>query len=197
LTVDVSKPASISAAVAETVERFGGIDILVNNAAMVFFGTALDTTEETWRRMLDINLTGTFLFSKAVIPHMTRRGGGSIVNMSSSTGAHDAVSHMTAYVTSKGGVTLLTRAMALDHAGQNIRVNAVAPGPTDTPMVRQNIPAAVLDAFVATLPSKRLGRPDEIARAVLFLASDAASFINGAILAVDGGQTAQVGQIVG
>jgi NAD(P)-dependent dehydrogenase (short-subunit alcohol dehydrogenase family) len=195
VTVDVVRPDQIAAAVAQTAERFGGIDILVNNAATVFFGSTLETGEREWRRVLDINLTGPFLFSKAVVPHMVRRGGGSIVNISSSTGAHDAVAGMTAYVASKGGVTMLTKAMALDLVAEKIRVNAVAPGPTDTAMLRSHLSAAVLDAFVAGLPSKRLAQPEEIARAVLYLASDASSFVNGAILAVDGGQTAQIGKI--
>jgi NAD(P)-dependent dehydrogenase (short-subunit alcohol dehydrogenase family) len=123
---------------------------------------------------------------------MAARGGGSIINMSSSTGAHDGNAGAAAYVTSKGGVTLLTRCMAIDHAQDRIRVNAIAPGPTDTPMLRKVMSQAEIDAFAATFPAKRLGRPEELAEAALFLASDAASFVTGAVLAVDGGQTAQV-----
>ncbi len=112
--------------------------------------------------------------------------------MSSSTGAHDGNGNAAAYVTSKGAVTLLTRCMAIDHAKDQIRVNAIAPGPTDTPMLRKIMTQEQIDAFAATFPAQRLGRPNEIAAAALFLASDAASFVTGAILAVDGGQTAQV-----
>jgi len=141
---------------------------------------------------MDINLTGVFLCSKAVIPHLIERGGGAIINMSSSTGAHDGNENAAAYVTSKGGVTLLTRCMAIDHAKDNIRVNAIAPGPTDTPMLRGAMSPEQLAAFATTFPMKRLGRPEELAHAALFLASDEASFVTGAVWAVDGGQTAQV-----
>jgi NAD(P)-dependent dehydrogenase (short-subunit alcohol dehydrogenase family) len=170
----------------------GGIDVLFNNAGVLIFGTVLETEEEAWNRLMSINLTGVYLCSKAVIPHMIKRGGGSIINTSSSTGAHDVAPNIAAYVTSKGGVTLLTRVMAVDHAKDNIRVNAIAPGPTDTPMLRENMSPEELEAFAATFPMKRLGRPEELASAALFLASDEASFVTGAVLAVDGGQTAQV-----
>lgn len=190
--VDVSDPAQVQQLVNTTLQTYGGIDILVNNAGVLLFGTALDTSQEDWERVIAINLTGTFLVSKAVLPHMIARGGGSIVNLTSSTGAHDAAANTVAYVTSKGGVALLTRAMAIDHAKHNVRVNAVAPGPTDTPMLREAMSPEQLAAFAATFPMGRLGRPEELARAILFLASDEASFVTGAILAVDGGQTAQV-----
>jgi NAD(P)-dependent dehydrogenase (short-subunit alcohol dehydrogenase family) len=190
--VDVSDSAQVQRLVDTTLQAYGGIDILVNNAGILLFGTALDTSLQDWERVIAINLTGTFLVSKAVLPHMIARGGGSIVNLTSSTGAHDAAANTVAYVTSKGGVALLTRAMAIDHAKHNVRVNAVAPGPTDTPMLRDAMSPEQLDAFAATFPMGRLGRPEELARAILFLASDEASFVTGAILAVDGGQTAQV-----
>ncbi|GAB4538983.1 MAG: glucose 1-dehydrogenase [Anaerolineae bacterium] len=190
--VDVSDPAQVQAMVQTTLDTYGGIDILFNNAGVLLFGTILETEEEDWNRLMSINLTGVYLCSKAVIPHMIKRGGGSIVNTSSSTGAHDVAPNIAAYVTSKGGVTLLTRAMAVDHARDNVRVNAIAPGPTDTPMLRDNMSPEQLEAFAATFPMKRLGRPEELAYAALFLASDEASFVTGAVLAVDGGQTAQV-----
>lgn len=190
--VDVSDSAQVQQMVQAAVDRFGGIDILFNNAGTLIWGTVLDTEEEAWNRLMSINLTGVFLCSKAVLPHMIKRGGGSIINASSSTGAHDAVEGLVAYVTAKGGVTLLTKCMALDHMHDNVRVNAIAPGPTDTPMLRDNLSAEDLQAFVESFPLKRLGRPEEIAQAVLFLASDEASFVTGSILAVDGGQTAHV-----
>jgi len=190
--VDVSDAAQVQRMVQAALEAYGGVDILFNNAAVLIFGTVLDTSEEAWRRVMDINLTGVFLCSKAVIPHLIERGGGAIINMSSSTGAHDGNGNAAAYVTSKGGVTLLTRCMAIDHAKDNIRVNAIAPGPTDTPMLRGAMSPEQLAAFATTFPMKRLGQPEELAHAALFLASDEASFVTGAVWAVDGGQTAQV-----
>lgn len=190
--VDVSSSAQVERLVDATLNTYGGIDILLNNAGILLFGTVLDTDEKDWNRVVSINLTGTFLVSKAVLPHMITRGGGSIINVTSSTGAHDAGPNTAAYVSSKGGVALLTRAMAIDHAKDNVRVNAIAPGPTDTPMLRNALSPHQLAAFAATLPMGRLGRPEELASAVMFLASDEASFVTGAILAVDGGQTAQV-----
>src|SRR5262249_49487925 len=139
-----------------------------------------------------VNLTGTFLCCREVLPHMIARGHGSIINVASTTGSHDACAHAVAYVASKGGVTLLTRAMAIDHAKQGIRINALCPGPTDTAMLRKAKPPADLDAFAKTFPMARLGRPEELAHAALFLASDEASFVTGALLHVDGGQTAEV-----
>jgi NAD(P)-dependent dehydrogenase (short-subunit alcohol dehydrogenase family) len=190
--VDVSDAAQVRDMVQTALDTYGGIDILLNNAGILLFGTVLDTEEKDWRRVMDINLTGTFLVCKAVLPHMIQRGGGSIINLTSSTGAHDAGPNTAAYVTSKGGVALMTRAMAIDHAKDHVRVNAVAPGPTDTPMLRDALSLEQLAAFAATFPMGRLGRPEELANAILFLASDDASFVTGAILAVDGGQTAQV-----
>jgi NAD(P)-dependent dehydrogenase (short-subunit alcohol dehydrogenase family) len=190
--VDVADSAQVQRLVQTTLDAYGTIDILFNNAGVLLFGTALDTQEEDWRWLMDINLTGTFLCSKAVLPYMIEGGGGSIINMTSSTGAHDAAANAVAYIASKGGVALLTRAMAIDHAADSVRVNAIAPGPTDTPMLRDNLSPEDLEAFAATFPVKRLGQPEELANAVLFLASDEASFVTGAILAVDGGQTAQV-----
>jgi len=190
--VDVSNPAQVQHLVQTALDAYGGVDILFNNAGVLLFGTILETQEEAWNRLMSINLTGVYLCSRAVIPHMIKRGGGSIINTSSSTGAHDVAPNIAAYVTSKGGVTLLTRAMAVDHAKDKVRVNAIAPGPTDTPMLRDNMSQEELDAFASTFPMKRLGRPEELAYAALFLASDEASFVTGSILAVDGGQTAQV-----
>jgi len=192
VAVDVSDSAQVEQMIQVALEVYGGIDILFNNAGVLLGGTVLDTDEQAWNRLMSINLTGVYLCSRAVLPHMIERGGGAIVNVSSSTGAHDVAGNIAAYVTSKGGVTLLTKAMAVDHARDNVRVNAIAPGPTDTPMLRKVMTSQQLEAFAATFPMKRLGRPDELAHAALFLASDEASFVTGAILPVDGGQTAQV-----
>jgi NAD(P)-dependent dehydrogenase (short-subunit alcohol dehydrogenase family) len=191
--VDVSDVDCVDGLVGQTVQAFGGIDVLCNCAGILSFGTVVDTTPDVWRRVMGVNLDGTYLCCRAAIPQMIKRGGGAIVNVSSSTGAHDAKGKTAAYVTSKGGVTLLTKAMAIDHAKDHIRVNAIAPGPTDTAMLRDNLPEAARETFAKTFPMKRLGKPEELAQAMLFLASDEASFVTGTILAVDGGQTADVG----
>ena len=167
------------------------VDILVCAAGCFAGGTAEETDLSQWQRIIDINLTGTFLCARAVIPRM-RKSGGAIITIASSTGAHDAIPGAVAYVASKGGVTMLTKALAVDHASENIRVNSIAPGPTDTPMLRGLMDEAARDEFGASLPIGRLGRPDDFVAAALFLASDEARFVNGAILAVDGGQTALV-----
>lgn len=190
---DVSDAARVGAMVDRAVDAFGGIDILFNGAGVLTFGTVLDTDEDDWNWVIAINLTGTFLCCRAVLPHMIAAGGGSIINLSSSTGAHDAGGNTAAYVASKGGVAMLTKAMAVDHAKAGIRVNALCPGPTDTPMLRDNLPDDVVRDFVAaSMPMNRLGLPVELANAALFLASDEASFVTGTMLAVDGGQTAAV-----
>jgi NAD(P)-dependent dehydrogenase (short-subunit alcohol dehydrogenase family) len=190
--VDVSEPAQVQHMVDVTLEAYGGIDILFNGAAILARGTALDTDEKTWNRVMAINLNGTFWCCRAVLPHLIRRGGGSIINVSSSTGSHDAKGNTVAYVTSKGGVALMTKSMAIDHAKAKVRINALCPGPTDTPMLRSVLSPAEMDAFAATFPMGRMGLPRELAYAALFLASDESSFVTGAMMAVDGGQTAEV-----
>ena len=190
--VDVSRAVEVEKMVALALVTLGRVDVLFNGAGVLVAGTVLDTDEAEWRRVLDVNLTGTYLCCRAVIPRMIEQGGGAIVNTSSSTGAHDGNANAAAYVTSKGGVTLLTRCLAIDHAADHVRVNAVAPGPTDTPMLRKAMSPEVREARARSYPAGRLGQPEEIASAVLYLASDDASFVTGAILAVDGGQTAQV-----
>ena len=190
--VDVSQAAQVNRMVEATLNQHGRLDILFNGAGILAYGTVLDTAEDAWNRMISINLTGTYLCCRAVLPHMIQQARGSIINVASTTGAHDACARAVAYVSSKGGVTLLSRAMAIDHAKQGIRVNVICPGPTDTPMLRKAMTSEELDAFAKTFPMGRLGQPDEIANAALFLASDDASFVTGSLLYVDGGQTAQV-----
>lgn len=192
LRVDVAKSVEVRGAVTATLERLGDLDVLFNGAGILAYGTVLETPEETWNRVLAVNLTGTFLFCQAVLPHLMQKGRGSIINVASTTGAHDACAHAAAYVSSKGGVTLLTRSMGIDYAGSGIRVNAICPGPTDTPMLRKALSPDQLAGFARSFPMQRLGQPDEIAKAAVFLASDDASFVTGALLYVDGGQTAEV-----
>ncbi|MFP5210979.1 MAG: SDR family NAD(P)-dependent oxidoreductase [Acidobacteriota bacterium] len=191
-SVDISKSAAVQSAVCSALEQFGGLDILFNGAGILTYGTVLETDEDIWNRVLAVNLTGTFLFCRAALPHMLEKGRGSIINVASTTGAHDACAHAAAYVSSKGGVTLLTRSMGIDYARRGIRVNAICPGPTDTPMLRKALTPDQLASFALSFPMGRLGQPDEIAKAAVFLASDDASFVTGSLIYVDGGQTAEV-----
>lgn len=190
--LDVSNTGQVRHVVEKTLDEFAGLHILFNGAGILSYGTVLETAEEEWARILAINLTGTYLCCRTVLPYMVKHGRGSIINVASTTGSHGACAHAAAYVSSKGGVTLLTRAMAIDHAKQGIRVNVICPGPTDTPMLRKAMTPDQLEAFAKTFPMGRLGRPEEIASAALFLASEGASFITGSTLYVDGGQTAEV-----
>jgi NAD(P)-dependent dehydrogenase (short-subunit alcohol dehydrogenase family) len=190
--VDVSESEHVERMTRATLNEHGHVDILLNGAGILTYGTVLETSEESWNRMISVNLTGTYLCCRSVLPHMIEQGRGSIINVASTTGSHDACARAAAYVSSKGGVTLLSRAMAIDHAKQGIRVNVICPGPTDTLMLRQAMTPAELEAFAKSFPMGRLGRPEEIANAALFLASDNASFVTGAVVHVDGGQTAQV-----
>jgi NAD(P)-dependent dehydrogenase (short-subunit alcohol dehydrogenase family) len=192
---DVSIAADAKRMVSETVGQFGRVDILFNNAGIYVEKTAEDTTEEEWDRVMDINVKGTFLVSKYAIPHMKKKRSGVIVNNSSDAGLIGNRS-CPAYCASKGAVTIMTKAMALDYAKYGIRVNSVNPGAIDTPMLVREAeasadPAEYLRRTDAESPIGRVGRPEEVARAVLFLASEESSFVTGAALSVDGGMTAQ------
>jgi NAD(P)-dependent dehydrogenase (short-subunit alcohol dehydrogenase family) len=188
---DVSQAADCQRAVQETVEQLGGLDILFNNAGIIRRADVVGTTEAEWDRVMDVNVKSIFLFGKYAVPIMAQAGGGVIINTASGwglKGGRNAVS----YCASKGAVVNMTRAMALDHGAQNIRVNCVCPGDTDTPMLRNEAqqlgePEAKFMAEAAERPLGRYGQPEEIAQAVLFLASEASSFVTGAVLAVDGG----------
>ena len=194
---DVTRAADCASAVQEAVQYFGRLDVLFNNAGIIRRASVVDTTEEEWDRAMAVNVKSVFLMSKAAVPVMARGGGGAIVNTGSGwglVGGRNAAS----YCASKGAVVNLTRAMALDHAPQGIRVNCVCPGDTDTPMLREE--ARQLGEDTATFlkgsaqrPLGRMGRPEEIAQVVLFLASDASSFVTGAVLVVDGGGLAGSG----
>ena len=182
---DVQDFHEVQQAIIKTVETFARIDIVVNSAGVRIMGTATEISEEEWDRVLDTNLKGTFLVSRAAIPEMRRTGGGGIINISAISGHHGTVGRV-AYSASKGAVNNLTEAMALDHAVEGIRVNCICPGPTETPMVP--IASSEQRARVEErIPLGRLGQPEDIAEAALYLASDAASYVTGAILAVDGG----------
>ncbi len=188
---DVTKAEDCQRTVQKTINSFGGVDILFNNAGIVRRASVIDTTEEQWERVMAVNVKSIFLMSKYTIPHMVQAGGGVILNTSSGwglVGGRDAVS----YCASKAAVVNLTRAMALDHGAQNIRVNCICPGDTDTPMLRiearqlgENEKTFLDDA--ADRPLQRIGSPQDIAQAALYLCSDAASYVTGSTLVVDGG----------
>lgn len=195
LRADVSKSADAQAITRSAIERYGKLDIVFNNAGINPVGTVVDTTEELWDRVTDINLKGMFLVSKYAIPEMARAGGGVIINNASVNG-FVALPNEVAYDASKGGVVMLTKAMAVDHGPQNIRVNCVCPGNTDTPLVQGYIDGSPDPEqtkrmiYEKNAIIRRLIRPEEIARTVLFLASDDASAVTGAAYVVDGGSTA-------
>lgn len=182
--------------VAQVVEKYGRIDILFNNAGIVVSGTAESTSETDWDDTLQLNVTAVWRMSRLVIPIMRDQGGGAIVN-NASDWAFVGAPGVVAYCTSKGAVVQMTRAMAIDHAGENIRINAVCPGDTYVERwlkegyYRQSGGVSEAEARKTDLPIGRVAEPVEIARAVLFLASDEASFMTGATLAVDGGNTAR------
>jgi len=191
---DVRKSNDCQLAVDEILRAFGHIDILFNNAGVFYPHTTLDCSEEEWDEQIDINLKGTFLMSKAVLPHMVQRRSGIIINNSSGWGivGGDAA---VAYCASKGGVVLLTKAMAIDHGRQGVRVNCICPGDVDTPMLPEDARMRGMEwrdylAGCSNRPLGRIGTADEIAKAALFLASDDSSFMTGAALVVDGGGSA-------
>lgn len=174
--------------VAETHEAYGGIDILVNTIVFRIRRPFLEVTPEDFRRVLEVNVTSYYFLTQKVVPYMIERGGGSIVHISSQLG-YVAIPDYSPYCTSKGAILNMTRALAYELANRNIRVNSVAPGPTDTPGINKGFQEnpQVLEDLLAEVPMNRLGRPEEIANVCLFLASDAASYITGHNLVADGG----------
>jgi NAD(P)-dependent dehydrogenase (short-subunit alcohol dehydrogenase family) len=194
IRTDVRKANECSRAVDETVRAFGRLDILFNNAGVFYPHTTMNCTEEEWDLQIDINLKGTFLMSKFALPIMVKQRSGVIINNSSGWGivGGDAA---VAYCASKGGVVLLTKAMAIDHGRQGIRVNCICPGDVDTPMLPEDARVRGLKwedylAGCSNRPLGRIGTAEEIAKAALFLACDDSSFMTGATLVVDGGGTA-------
>jgi len=192
---DVQSSDECRKTVEATIEAFGRVDILLNNAGVYFAENTVECSEEHWDLTIDINLKGTFLMSKFVLPSMIEQGSGVIINVSSGwgvVGGKDAVS----YCAAKGGVVLMTKAMAIDHSAQGIRVNCLSPGDVKTPMLDEDarMQGLTLDEYyaqaIAQRPMGRIGTPEEIAKAALFLASDDSTYMTGATLVVDGGGTA-------
>ena len=194
---DVTSAAECQSAVQQTIKQLSKLDILFNNAGIIRRASVVDTSEEEWDQVMAVNVKSVFLLSKYAIPIMIEAGGGAIINTASGwglIGGRDAAS----YCASKGAVVLLTKAMALDHGAQNIRVNCICPGDTDTPMLRNEAqqlgkPEEEFLAESAQRPLQRIGRPEEVAQAALYLASDASSFVTGIALVVDGGGLAGSG----
>jgi NAD(P)-dependent dehydrogenase (short-subunit alcohol dehydrogenase family) len=191
VTADVTRAEDCRRAVEATVAAFGRLDVLVNNAGIIRRADILATSEAEWDRVMAINVKSIFLMSREAIPRLAARAGGAIVNIASGWGLKGGAA-AAAYCASKGAVVNLTRAMAIDHAGQGIRVNAVCPGDTDTPMLRNEArqlgrPESEFLTEAAARPLGRYARPEEIAQAVLYLASEASSFVTGTTLVVDGG----------
>ena len=189
-TCDVSTPAGGEQAVRIAIDAFGGVDYAVNNAGIEGArAPAGDYDPAEWRRVLSINLDGVFYCMRAEIPHMLKRGGGSIVNIGS-TASLGGVAGMAAYTASKHGVLGLTKAAALDHAAGNVRINALCPGSFRTPM-SERLFGADMGTMAVDTPMKRLGAVEEIASVILFLCSDASSFMTGAAVPVEGGKRAR------
>jgi NAD(P)-dependent dehydrogenase (short-subunit alcohol dehydrogenase family) len=189
---DVSKSQEIKDLIDNTAAEYGKLDILMNNAAVENVKTVLDTTEEEWDYIIDTNLKSVFIGTKHALPYMIKTGGGVIIN-TSSTFASVGSPGYAAYHASKGGVASFTRAAAICYVKHNIRVNALSPGTTDTPGLREGVritakdPEAAMKSYLALQPTGRFGTPEEIAKGALFLASDDSSFMTGAELLIDGG----------
>lgn len=193
-TGDLTEHASCDRLVEDCISQFGRLDVLVNNAGIYIRGDASETSAEDWRRTLAVNLDAPFFLSRAALPHL-RRTRGSIINIASDWGLQGG-KRAAAYCASKGGLVLLTRGMALDHAAEGVRINAVCPGDVDTPMlVAEALHEGLsheqaLEKYGRASPSGRVTRPDEVAALVLYLASEQAAQINGAAIPIDGGNTA-------
>jgi NAD(P)-dependent dehydrogenase (short-subunit alcohol dehydrogenase family) len=182
---DVSDSVQMKSVMEEGVKRFGGLDIVVNSAGVRTNGSITEITEEQWDRTIDVNLKGVFVVSRLAIPELIKRGGGVILNIGARSGMAGQAGRA-AYCASKGGMITLTEAMAMDYASQKIRVNCICPGPTKTPMVDTSTPER-LAHYQRRVPIGRIGEPEDIARAALYLASDEGSMVTAAILPVDGG----------
>ena len=194
IVCDVTKAVDVDRAVAETSKKFGGMNVLVNNAGALHVATVEGTSEDEWDRLMTVNVKGPFLMSRAVLPEFRKAGGGVIVNIGSLLGLV-AMKDRAAYCASKGGVTLLTRAMAVDHGHENIRVNCICPSLVETELVQGLFNAgeqgaALKAARIATFPLGRAGQPADVAEMAVFLASDESSWLTGAAIPLDGGLSA-------
>ena len=186
IVADVSEPEAVATAVAHTVERFGRLDALVNNAGVAVFKPLLETTFAEWSRVLAVNLSGPFLCTQAAAPAMAAGGGGAIVNVTSISGIRASTLRV-AYGTSKAGLAHLTKQQAVELAQFGIRVNAVAPGPVDTAMAKAVHSPAIRADYHDAIPLDRYGLEEELAQMIVFLCSEGASYVTGQVIAVDGG----------
>jgi len=194
ITCDVTSRASVEAAIAGATKHFGRLDLVVNNAGAIVVGTVEETSGEDWDRVMATNLTGTFLVSRAAIPALRAAGRGSIVNIGSYLGIV-ARKQRAAYCAAKAGIAGLTRAMALDHAQEKIRVNCICPAIIETEMAIESLskaadPEAARKQRTAEIPLGRFGKPEDVASMAVFLASDESSWVTGVSFPLDGGQTA-------
>ncbi|MBI4517117.1 MAG: SDR family oxidoreductase [Deltaproteobacteria bacterium] len=195
LRADVADPAQVETLMQTATDRYGVLNIVFNNAGIGTYGKSPDLDVEMWKRVIEVDLHGVFYGCKFAVPLLRRAGGGVIVNTASISGLFGDYG-LVAYNAAKGGVVNLTRTVAIDHARENIRCNCVCPGPIETPLLSPllALPNAVAE-YNALVPMGRIGKPEEIAAAVAFLASDDAAYITGAALVVDGGLTAATGQV--
>jgi NAD(P)-dependent dehydrogenase (short-subunit alcohol dehydrogenase family) len=194
IAADVSKSNDIERVLEQTVKAFGGINVLLNNAGILYPGTAEQITEAHWDETFNINVRGLWLLSREVLPHMRRAGGGSIINVASVLGIN-GTRNRAAYAASKGAVVLLTKCMAVDHGHENIRVNAICPSfvetdLTDAVMSKAPDPDAMRRERIGVHPIGRLGQPEDLAGLAVYLASDESSWATGAVFPVDGGYLA-------
>jgi NAD(P)-dependent dehydrogenase (short-subunit alcohol dehydrogenase family) len=194
IAADVSKPGDIESVLEQTIRVFGGINVLLNNAGVLHAGTAEQITEAQWDETFNINVRGVWLLSRAVLPHMRKAGGGSIINVASVLGINGA-SNRAAYAPSKGAVVLLTKCMAIDHGHENIRVNAICPSFVETDLTAAVLrkaadPDAVRRERIGVHPLGRLGQPEDMAGLAVYLAGDESSWATGAVFPVDGGYLA-------
>lgn len=189
IKIDVTNAQAVKAMIAKTVATFGSVDVMFANAGIAADAPIDELKDSAWQRTIDINLSGVYLCDKYAIQQMLIQGGGVVVNCGS-IHSHVGKHGVTAYAAAKGGVKLLTQTLAIDYGDRNIRVNAVCPGYIDTPLLK-DVPDEAKASLIALHPMGRLGRAEEVANAVLFLASDEASFVTGSSLMVDGGYTAQ------
>ena len=194
IAADVSKSDGIECVVEQTTAHFGAVNVLLNNAGVLHIGTAEQITEDQWDETFNTNVRGLWLLSRAVLPHLRKTGGGSIINMASVLGLNGA-RNRAAYAASKGAVVLLTKCMAIDHGPENIRVNAICPSFIETELTAAVIakapnPNSVRAERIASHPLGRLGQPEDIAGLAIYLASDESSWVTGTVFPVDGGYLA-------